>query len=455
TAAAEAEMMRALDTISGAEGGVQHTLDCRTKAGQALICRWYSSPLQDPAGAFLGATTLVEDLTEARKAEEALRQGQKMESLGLLAGGISHDFNNLLTALMGNLEAARQLTDPEAPAAEFLDRAHLGTERAAELCRQILDYSGQGAIAAKPVQLNKVVGEMTDLMAVSRPPGVSLRFQLAPDLPAILADPVHIQQVVLNLVTNATEAIGEAEGSISISTSHRVYSDLELEQGFPGETLPPGPYVSLRVKDSGCGMDETVLARVFDPFFTTKFEGRGMGLATVLGLVKAHHGGIRVSSKPGAGSTFVAIFPMATSPQQPASTADAGAAERGSGVVLLAEDEEPVRTVMALSLSRAGYEVLAAKDGSEALKLFDDNKDLVACVLLDKVMPGMDGMAVMRAIRMARPRVPVILCSGFTESGPVPGREAGGPDGFLRKPFRTEDMLNAVRRALARARVEA
>ncbi len=454
TAAAEAEMMRALASIAASEAGTQHTLDCRAKDGQALICRWYSSPLQQGGGAFMGATTLVEDLTEARKSEEALRQGQKMESLGLLAGGISHDFNNLLTALMGNLEAARQMTDPEAPAARFLERACLGTERAAELCRQILDYSGQGSLTAKSVQLNKVVNEMTELLAVSRPPGVSLRFQLAPDLPPILADPVQIQQVVLNLVTNATEAIGEAEGSISISTSHRVYSDLELEQGFPGAALAPGLYASLRVKDSGCGMDEAIQARIFDPFFTSKFTGRGMGLATVLGLVKAHRGGIRVNSKPGAGSTFVLVFPAVAMAAPLALPEEESAPETGTGVVLLAEDEEPVRTVMALSLSRAGYEVLAAKDGSEALRLFEDNRDIVGCVLLDKVMPGMDGMAVMRAIRMAKPRMPVVLCSGFTESGPVPGREAGGPDAFLRKPFRTEDMLRAVRRAFAQPKNE-
>jgi PAS domain S-box-containing protein len=448
TAAAEAEMLRALQAIATAAAGAQHTLDCRTKEGQALICRWYSSPLLDRDGAFMGATTLVEDLTESKKAEEALRQGQKMESLGLLAGGISHDFNNLLTALMGNLDAARNLTDPESPAKTFLDRAVLGAERAAELCRQILDYSGQAAVAAKPVQLNKVVGEMTDLLAVSRPPGVSLRFQLAPDLPAIQGDPVQVQQVVLNLVTNATEAIGESEGTISISTSHRVYSDLELEQGFPGTELPPGPYVSLRVKDSGCGMDEAVQVRIFDPFFTTKFTGRGMGLATVAGLVKAHKGGIRVSSKPGAGSTFVVVLPALAAAPLPAPAEDEDGTGKGSGVVLLAEDEEPVRTVLALSLSKAGYEVLTAKDGSEALRLFEDNRALVRCVLLDKVMPGMDGMAVMRAIRMSNPAMPVVLCSGFTESGPVPGREAGGPDAFLRKPFRTEEMLRTVRRLL-------
>ncbi|HJU84051.1 MAG TPA: CHASE domain-containing protein [Holophagaceae bacterium] len=445
---AEAAMLRALDAVRNAETGAEHTLDCRTKEGDALICRWYTSPLLDGKGIFLGATALVEDLTEARKSEEALRLGQKLESLGLLAGGISHDFNNLLAAVQANLDAARQLTDGAAPGVEFLDRARLGTERATELCRQILDYSGQGPLATQPVQLNKVVTEMAELLAASRPPGVTLRFQLAPDLPNVQADPVQMQQVVLNLVTNATEAIGEAEGAVAISTSHRVYSDLELEQGYPGQGLLPGPYVSLRVKDSGCGMDEAVLARIFDPFFTTKFSGRGMGLATVQGIVKAHRGGLRVNSKPGAGSTFVAILPASPAPRP---SMEIPEDEPGFGVVLVADDEEPVRTVMALTLSKAGFEVLAARDGSEALKLFEENQDLLRCALLDKVMPGLDGMAVMRAIRAARPDLPVILCSGFTESGAVPAREAGGPDGFLRKPFRTQDMLKALRRALREA----
>ena len=272
-----------LQEITESKAGTQATLVCRAKKGQEVICTWYSAPLLGKGGEFLGATTLVEDLTQQRQQEEALRQGQKLESLGLLAGGIAHDFNNILTALLGNLDAAVQLTDERNPAMEHLLKALTSTERAAELSRQILVYSGKGAVQTREVLLNQVVEEMAELLSVSRPPGIAVRMQLSQDLPFIQADPIQMQQVVMNLVINATEALdpqaggsgGTAEDSIAIATSHRVYSDVELETGFPGQGLMPGPYVSLRVKDSGCGMDEPTLLRLFDPFFTTKAGGRG------------------------------------------------------------------------------------------------------------------------------------------------------------------------------------
>ncbi|MBL0312055.1 MAG: CHASE domain-containing protein [Holophagaceae bacterium] len=262
-----------LEMIAGSKAGIHCTLDCRGKNGQTIICGWHSAPLLGDDNEFLGATTLIEDLTQSRQREDALRQGQKLESLGLLAGGIAHDFNNILTALLGNLDAAVEVMDERSPAMEHLLKAITSAERAGDLSTQILVYSGKGAFTTREVLLNQVVEEMTELLEVSRPPGIHLRLQLAPDLPFIQADPIQIQQVVMNLVLNATEAIeavkstNTPEGSITLTTSHRVYSDVELETAFSGQELLPGPYVSLRVKDNGCGMDEGTL-----PAFSIHFS---------------------------------------------------------------------------------------------------------------------------------------------------------------------------------------
>ena len=446
----------ALEKVSGSKVGTHCNLECRAKNGQTIICGWHSAPLLGADGEFLGATTLIEDLTQARQREEALRQGQKLESLGLLAGGIAHDFNNILTALLGNLDAAVEATDERSPAMEHLMKAIASAERAGDLSTQILVYSGKGAFTTREVLLNQVVEEMTELLEVSRPQGTRLRLQLAPDLPFIQADPVQMQQVVMNLVINATEAIealkngGKAEASITITTSHRVYSDVELETAFSGQDLLPGPYVSLRVKDSGCGMDEETLPRIFDPFFTTKATGRGLGLSTLQGIVKAHHGGLWVNSKPGAGTTFNLLFPAAEAmPSFPSGSA--GGHYESKGTVLLADDEEAILTITALALSKAGFEVLTAANGLEALKLFEANTGIIRCALLDEVMPGMNGTELAKAMRALKPELPVILCSGYSETG-LSESHPGGPgtagDAFLQKPYRTADVVELIRKLM-------
>ncbi|MDE3245342.1 MAG: CHASE domain-containing protein, partial [Acidobacteriota bacterium] len=446
-----------LALIPSSKTGLHCTLDCRGKNGQSIPCAWHIAPLLGEGDEFLGATTLIEDLTKARQREEALRHGQKLESLGLLAGGIAHDFNNILTALLGNLDAAVEATDERSPAMEHLLKAIASAETAGELSTQILVYSGKGACTAKEVLLNQVVEEMAELLAVSRPPGVSLRLQLAPDLPFIQADPIQIQQVVMNLILNATEAIqgsGVSDGSITLMTSHRVYSDVELETAFSGQELLPGPYVSLRVKDNGCGMVEETLPRIFDPFFTTKATGRGLGLSTLQGIVKAHHGGLWVNSKPGAGSTFNVLFPAAEAlPPRPQPKSDGH--YQSEGTVLLAEDEEAIRTITALALSKAGFEVLTAADGLEALKQFESNADLIRCALVDEVMPGLGGSDLMKALRERKPGLRVVLCSGYGESGFMndgPGDSSQAPDAFLQKPYRTADVVELLRRVIGGTR---
>ncbi len=445
-----------LENIAWSKAGTHSSLECRAKNGHTIICGWYSAPLLGEDGEFLGATTLIEDLTSARQREEALRQGQKLESLGLLAGGIAHDFNNILTALLGNLDAAVEATDERSPAMEHLLKAITSAERAGDLSTQILVYSGKGAFTTKEVLLNHVVEEMTELLAISRPPGITLRLQLAPDLPFIQADPIQMQQVVMNLILNATEAfegsriIGTPECIITLTTSHRVYSDVELETAFAGQDLLPGPYVSLRVKDSGCGMEEATLIRIFDPFFTTKATGRGLGLATLQGILKAHHGGLWVNSKPEAGTTFNLLFPAAEA--MPAlSRKNASGGYESEGTVLLADDEEAILTITALALSKAGFEVLTAANGLDALKQFASNSEIIRCALIDEVMPGMSGAELMQAMRAMKPELRVVLCSGYSESGIVnaaPNNSIAAADAFLQKPYRTADMVDLIRKVI-------
>ena len=447
----------ALEQVAGSKVGIHCTLECQAKNGQTIICGWHSAPLVGTDDEFMGATTLIEDLTQARQREEALRQGQKLESLGLLAGGIAHDFNNILTALLGNLDAAVAATDERSPAMEPLLKAIISAERAGDLSTQILVYSGKGAFTTKEVFLNQVVEEMTELLEVSRPLGTTLRLQLAADLPFIQADPVQMQQVVMNLVLNATEAIetqkdgGYTDASITLTTSHRVYSDVELETAFSGQDLLPGPYVSLRVKDSGCGMDEETVPRIFDPFFTTKATGRGLGLSTLQGIVKAHHGGLWVNSKPGAGTTFNLLFPAAEAmPSFPRKSASGH--YESEGTVLMADDEEAILNITALALSKAGFEVLTAANGKEALKLFEANAGIIRCALVDEVMPGMNGTALVKAMRALKPGIRVILCSGYSDSGSAdvhPGAPGAIADAFLQKPYRTADLVELIRKLMA------
>ncbi len=446
-----------LEQIAGSKAGTHRTLECRAKNGQTIICGWHSAALLGAGDEFLGATTLIEDLTQARQREEALRQGQKLESLGRLAGGIAHDFNNILTALLGNLDAAVEATDERSPAMEHLLKAITSAERAGDLSTQILVYSGKGAFTTREVLLNQIVEEMTELLEVSRPPDIALRLQLAPDLPFIQADPIQMRQVVMNLVLNATEAIeminkgANSGGSLTLTTSHRVYSDVELETAFSGQDLLPGPYVSLRVKDSGCGMDEETLSRIFDPFFTTKATGRGLGLSTLQGIVKAHHGGLWVNSKPGAGTTFNLLFPAAEAmPRFPRRSASAH--YESGGTVLLADDEEAILTITALALSNAGFEVLTAANGLEALKQFESNADIIRCAFVDKVMPGLNGVALMKAMRALKPGLRIVLCSGYSESG-LTDADSSDPDAiadaFLQKPYRTSDAVELIRKLMA------
>jgi CheY-like chemotaxis protein len=381
-----------------------------------------------------------------------LQESQKLESLGLLAGGIAHDFNNLLTGILGNASLAYSETSADQPLRMRLREIVRATERAAFLSRQMLAYAGKGRYVIETMDLGDLVTEISVLVRTSIPKAVELKLDLAPNLPPIDADPAQVQQVVMNLVINGAEAIGEnTTGKVEIRTSLVEINAGEAPEFFgPGQSAA-GAYVQLEVRDTGSGMDEATKARIFDPFFTTKFIGRGLGLAAVQGIVKGHGGAIRVYSTPGHGTTFLVQLPVsrrntiAVLPKRP----DVPSIPAGS-VALVIDDEEAVRALATNVLSRAGMRVLVEADGKSGVELFQQYNRIVSAVILDLTMPVMTGEVALPLIKQINPHVPVILSTGFD------GREAERrfpglkPQGFLQKPYTNERLVEAVAATLKR-----
>ena len=398
----------------------------------------------------------VRDNTERKKAEEERRKieaqiqvTQKLESLGVLAGGIAHDFNNLLMAILGNIDLALMDMTPSSPARSNLLEAAKASQRAADLCRQMLAYSGRGRFSSEAIDLNEAVEEMGHMLEVPISKKAVLRYNFADGLPAIDADATQIRQIIMNLVINASDAIGEKSGIISISTG-AVNCDREfLSETWLNEQLPAGLYAYVEVADTGCGMDRETLPRIFDPFFTTKFTGRGLGLAAVLGIVRSHRGAVKVYSEKEKGTTFKVFFPGLEKPAEHTDGGSAPGAEwRGSGMVLLADDEETIRTLGSSMLARLGFSVITAENGIQAVELFRKHADEIAFVILDLTMPHMDGEETYRELRRIRKNVTVIMSSGYNEQE-ITQRFAGkGIAGFIQKPYQMADLAVALKKIL-------
>ncbi|HUJ73481.1 MAG TPA: PAS domain-containing protein, partial [bacterium] len=356
-----------------------------------ILLRMVQIPLFDNNGWFDGSVGLGEDITDRRKAEAALLQTQKLESLGVLAGGIAHDFNNLLVTILGNASLALLKLPGGTPAHEELSQIELAGQRAADLCRQLLSYAGKSRMEMEATNLNALVQEMPQLLKVSLPKGVTVNFNLAPTLPAVNGDPTQIRQVLMNLVINAGEAIGERTGVITISTGVLQADHAYLALAHMEPDPPEGPYVFLEVSDTGIGMSPETQARIFDPFFTTKFTGRGLGLASVLGIIRSHKGGLKVYSELGVGTSFKVLLPAAEHPQPAPERPPAEGPWRGSGTVLVVDDEASIRSVTRRMLAHLGFEVLEAADGQQALAALREHRDAVKLVVLDLTMPNMSG----------------------------------------------------------------
>jgi PAS domain S-box-containing protein len=432
------------EALLQAEGGSRISSENVTCTGERIICDWYITALRDDQGRFMGASYLGDDVTERRRVEKALLQAQKLESLGVLAGGIAHDFNNLLTAILGNTELALDRADDDPALRVTLQRIEAATQRGSDLARQLLAYAGKGTFAVKPLDLNKIILELGDLLSVSLSKKVILQTDLAPDLPPVNTDAAQFQQIIMNLVINASEAMEDQPGTVILRTRSLTYTQADLASICPGQVLEPGPFVRLEVADNGCGMDPETIGRIFDPFFTTKFTGRGLGLSAMLGIVRGHRAGIRVESTPGEGTTFILLFPASA----PAAAVPEPAGEPApvtTGTVLVVDDEHMLRELARKGLEAAGYQVLEAVDGLDALAVFQAQKQAVDLVLMDMTMPRMGGAEAFRRLRGLDPALRVVLTSGYTQREAMESLADLPPDGFLQKPFRIRDLVDKIR----------
>jgi signal transduction histidine kinase len=383
---------------------------------------------------------------ERKSLEEQIRQSQRLESLGLLAGGVAHDFNNLLTGILGNTSLALDVLDPPEPARSMLESVIQATERAADLTRQLLAYAGKGRFFVRHVDVSTLVRDIADLMRTSIPKKVRFTLDLGTDLPPVEADATQIQQLVMNLVLNAGEAIGDQGGSIQLVTQ------LEERPSNGGGSLPAGRYIRIEVRDTGCGMDEATRSQIFDPFFSTKFTGRGLGLAAALGIARGHKGQIDVETSPGSGSVFRVWLPAA----ETGSSVERGLAAvrahpdlAGSGIILIIDDEEVVRGTAKAALEHYGYTVHVAENGPAGISLFHDILDRVSMVLLDLTMPEMSGEETFDRLKQIHADVPIIISSGYDEAEASRRFIGKGVSGFLKKPYTAETLAERTNAALA------
>ena len=381
--------------------------------------------------------------------EEQIQHAQKLESLGVLAGGIAHDFNNLLVGILGNADLALMDMPESTSARAWVEAIRNAGLRASELTNQMLAYSGKGQFVIENVNLNILIQDMVNLVRASISKSAVLSFNLSPTLPPMEGDSSQIRQIVMNLIINASDALGEKSGAISVSTGV-TYADADYLAGpLVEETLEEGDYIFLEVSDTGCGMDETTLRRIFDPFFTTKFTGRGLGLAAVLGIIRGHHGTIKVESTPGEGTTFRILFPVSRvneSADNPPD--DIGTTWSQAGTVLIVDDEAGVRSVATAILHKYGFATMTAADGAEGVELFREHADDISLVILDMTMGEMNGQAAFQEMRAIRDDVRVILASGYSEQEADSRFSEEGLRGFIQKPFQINTLMEAIRAAL-------
>ena len=404
--------------------------------------------------------------------EREMLRTQKLESLGIMAGGIAHDFNNLLQAILGNMELASMKLDADSAPQKFIGKAVNTARRAALLTGLMLTYVGQGVFSKTGLNLNTLIRENADMLKITASASVSLELQLAAELPIILADEAHIQQVVMNLITNAAESIEKQPGLIRLTTGIQVCDQTCLAASLLEVKPEPGRYVFLEVVDNGCGMSEETLSRLFDPFFTTKFTGRGLGMSAVIGIMKTHNGALFVESERGRGTTFRALFPIPESvpaimdqshphPGQPlewtrgqrsgtkpAPDTSTSPESLLSGVALVVDDEKSVLRVCTKMVKLCGFTVITACDGVEAVAKFREHLDEIVVVLMDLTMPAMDGITAMSEIYCIKPDTKIIISSGFNEDELSERITSQPPSGFIRKPYSMSELEAELHRVV-------
>lgn len=460
--------IRVFERIKKVKKGDRHQLDVVLtqelemirKDGSSTWVEMNLAAFRSQKGMASGYAGFCKDISEQKKAEEARREveskfqrTQRLESLGILAGGIAHDFNNLLTGIYGYSSLALRNLDKDSPAREKIIKIGNIGRRAGELTRQLLAYSGKGSVVIERLSLNQVAEDIKELLKVSYSKKVTFQKELADDLPLIRGDVAQIQQVVLNLITNASDAIGDHEGRIVLRSGvDRVENGRFVDADFETE-LPEGRYSYVQVSDNGCGMDKDTQERLFEPFFTTKLKGRGLGLAAVSGIVRGHRGALKLESTLGEGTVMTVLLPCYGGSEEldklnssPESRSDSD--WHGSGTVLVVDDEEHIREIAESILENAGFSVVSAVDGLDAIELFRERNGEFSAILLDFSMPQMNGEETFLELRRMRDGIPIVISSGYMKEEVVERLLGTNSATFLQKPYRTTELLSALREVL-------
>jgi len=454
------------ENLSRIRDGETREYDARimTPDGDERWVRTRITGARSPLNGKLRVLGAGRDITEARRVEEErrrleahMREAQKLESLGVLAGGIAHDFNNLLAVVLGNNALAMSEARPGSRLAKKLERIRSAAKHAQALTSQMLTYSGKASLSLKPLDLSGLVEEMCDLLEASVSTQCKLETVLGHGRTLVEGDPTQLRQVVLNLVTNASEAMRGRPGEVAVRTGLMTADAAYLADTFGSSGLAAGEYVYLEVSDPGEGIDEEIRNRIFEPFFSSKFTGRGLGLASVLGIVRGHGGAIKLTTEPGVGTCFRVLLPPAAGAALPAvSEARERRSETVNGTVLVVDDDEAVLEVAREFLVRSGLDVVAAGGGHEALEILrGDSGGRIDAAVLDLAMPDLDGRETLIEIRRLRPQLPVVVASGFRKDSNAERFPSEPITSFIRKPYESEELVDAVQSALAERSVSA
>jgi len=423
---------------------------------------WVSTtkmPLRNEKGQIIGTFGISRDVTEKklqeeenRKIQERMQHSQKLESLGVLSGCIAHDFNNLLMGILGNTSLALMELQAGSPARESVEQIQTVALRAAELTNQMLAYSGKSQSVIKPMNLANIVREMAHLLEVSIPKKIKMIYNFSTKMPLIEGDPVQVRQVVMNLIINASDAIGDKYGTITLSIREQDCDSEFLSSCFVGDEQKEGKYLCLSISDTGCGMNDETKAKIFNPFFTTKITGRGLGLAAVLGIVRAHKGALKVYSEEGKGTSFEVLFPCSDNQDMiflPV-TKDAKGMWRGSGTVLVVDDDDVILSVTEQMLRKAGFTAIKASNARVAVQQYRENLDRIVAVILDVSLVGTSVVHMLTNLRAIRQDMPFLLTSGYSESAATENIPPGSYQGFLQKPFNTETFIGKLQQLLSK-----
>lgn len=402
------------------------------------------APIRDENATIIGVVIVFRDITDKQNAERALQNAQRLEALGVLAGGIAHDFNNILMAIMGQADLIRASHYPLPPDLIGISDILNAAKRAAELCDQMLAFAGRGLMKAENVNMKTLTEEMLNMLKTCISKKATLQLNIDEDLPYIYGTASQLRQILMNLVVNASDAIGDQNGSITISMGTTLWDKTNIQHHCIINPSKPGKYVYIEIADTGCGMTQQTIERIFDPFFTTKFTGRGLGLSATIGIISSHKGGLCLKSKVGKGTSFKVLFPAVETEKNTVDVAAGPKTLKGYGTILLADDEPSIRIICSKQLQHLGFDVMLAEDGLQAVQIYKEFTEKISCIILDLTMPNMNGEEAFKEIKKINPDARIVLSSGYCENDITERFKDMDLSGALQKPFTMAELKNMI-----------